>query len=98
MANDRPNPKERSLIEAAQREAPKGSSLLDAPTVIGWDHPTAQPAGDAGNEKWAGVAALMEAERRAAEEQRRKTRRTVIVCLVVLLGLVLIAVVRVMMR
>jgi hypothetical protein len=60
----------------AHRQVPRAAvSPLDAPTVLGWDHPAAQAGPKAAADKWARVAALMEAERGEADEKRRRMRR-----------------------
>jgi hypothetical protein len=52
---------------------------IDTPTVDGWDHPsalnTAPKVKIAAEEKWARVAAAMEAEQREARQAREKMRR-----------------------
>ena len=52
---------------------------IDTPTVEGWDHPSAQdPAPKvkiAAEEKWARVAAAMEAEQRESRRARERMRR-----------------------
>ena len=104
------NEKERSLIESAQREAAArrrggsdvartpSASPLDAPTVVGWDHPAAQETPNVNAEKWQRIAALMESERSENEERRRRMRRGAIAFLVVVLAFALFAVARMLVR
>ena len=75
-----------------------GPPPFDGPTVVGWDASAAQAAPGPAAEKWARVAALMEDERREAEERRRKAQRRMVIFLSVVLGVVLIATVRVLVR
>lgn len=98
METNRLSDKERALMEAARRSGSAPVSPLDAPTVVGWDHPAAQDGPQSANGKWAHIAALMDAERGEAAVKRRKLRRNMIVFLVALLGLVLIVVARILAR
>ena len=98
METNRLSDKERALVQAARRSGSAPVSPLDAPTVEGWDHPAAQDAAPSASGKWTRIAALMDAERREAAAKRRKMRRNMIAFLVVLLGLVLIAVARILAR
>ncbi len=97
MGTNRLSDKERALVQAARRAGSAPVSPLDAPTVDGWDHPAAQDDPQSASGKWTRIAALMDAERRAAAAKRRKMRRNMIAALV-LLGLVLIAVARILTR
>jgi hypothetical protein len=86
---------------APGRAAPRAPvSPLDAPTVLGWDHPAAQtaPAPPPADDKWARVALLMEAERREAEEKRRRTRGTALAAFSVLVLIVAIVLARALIR
>ncbi len=87
MATERMSDEERA---AARRAAAAPVSPLDAPTVVGWDHPAAQAAPLAADDKWAHVAALMEAEHRAGVALRRRMRRNAIAVAVALLVLALV--------
>ena len=83
----------------AHRQAPRPSvSPLDAPTVVGWDHPAAQAGPKAAEDKWARVAALMEVERSEAEQKRRRLRRRAFAVLGFLCIVVLIAFARALIR
>jgi hypothetical protein len=74
-------------------------SPLDAPTVLGWDHPAAQAAPPKPEDaKWARIAALMERERRAAAARRRQTRRNGFAVAAVLLLILLIVFARGLLR
>ena len=90
MATDRMSDKERALVAAARAPV----SPLDAPTVVGWDHPAAQAAPPAAGDQWARVAALMAAEHREGVERRRRMRRTAIAVAVGLLALAALLAVR----
>lgn len=85
---------------APERAAPRGpSSPLDAPTVLGWDHPAAQGAPPKPEEeKWARIAALMEPERRDAAARHRRTRRNGFAVAAVLLVILLIVFARGLLR
>lgn len=85
---------------APERVAPRAPvSPLDAPTVLGWDHPAAQGAPPKpADEKWARMAALMERERRDAEARRRRTRRNGFAVAAVLLLILLIVFARALVR
>jgi hypothetical protein len=80
------------------RGEPRAVSPLDAPTVIGWDHPAAQAPPGAGEDKWSRIADLLEAERAEAAEKRAKTRRGVIIFLSCLFFIMLIVGARVLVR
>jgi hypothetical protein len=82
----------------ARAGGPGATPPLDGPTVEGWDHPAAQGGGGPDEEKWARVAALMEAERIEANEQRRRMRRFTIAFVVVALALVLLVLARMLAR
>ncbi len=91
-----PGPRPRAPERAAPR-AP--TSPLDAPTVLGWDHPAAQaPPPKPEEEKWARIAALMERERRDANARRRRARRNGFAVAAVLLVIVLIVFARGLLR
>lgn len=97
--------KERALLEAARRElgakAPPRAPVtpLDAPTVLGWDHPAAQGAPPKSEgEKWARVAKLMERERRDADDKRRRTRRNGLAAVAILVLILLIVFARALLR
>jgi hypothetical protein len=83
---------------APRREAAKKLSPLDAPTVLGWDHPAAQKPASAAEDKWARIAALMESERLEAAEKRGKARRAAIIFLCCLFLVVLIVGARTLVR
>jgi hypothetical protein len=75
------------------------SSPLDAPTVLGWDHPAAQAApASPDDQKWARIATLMERERRDAEARRRRTRRNGYAVAAVLILILLIVFARALLR
>jgi len=83
--------------ERATSRAP--SSPLDAPTVLGWDHPAAQGAPPKPeDEQWARVARLMERERRDTHARRRRTRRNGFAVAAVLLVILLIVFARALLR
>ena len=83
----------------AHRQAPRPAvSPLDAPTVLGWDHPAAQAAPKAAEDKWPRVAALMEAERSEADQKRRRLRRRAFAVLGFLCIVALIAFARALIR
>jgi len=95
------NDREDALIASALREAAVAKAKrtgnfvsnavpttpMDAPTIMGWDNPAAALALDVSAEKWARIAALMDAERNEGRERRRITRRNVMLCLGGMLGL-----------
>jgi len=85
---------------APERAAPRAPvSPLDAPTVLGWDHPAAQGAPPKPeDEKWARIARLMERERRDAHASRRRTRRNGFAVAAVLLVILLIVFARGLLR
>jgi hypothetical protein len=85
------------VLEAAGLGA--GVSPLDVPTVAGWDHPAAQrgPPKVEGD-KWARIAALMEAERREAEARRRRMRRNALTVVAFLVFILLIVLARALIR
>jgi hypothetical protein len=62
-----------------RRAATAPTTPIDTPTVDGWDHPSARDTAPkvkiAAEEKWARVAAAMEAEQQEARRAREKTRR-----------------------
>jgi len=96
-----PSPSRRGNGQAthAQRPAPRPAvSPLDAPTVLGWDHPAAQAGSKAIEDKWARVAALMEAERSEADQKRRRLRRRAFAVLGFLGFVVLIVFARALIR
>ena len=69
-----------SPAAAPRRPAPVAPTTpLDAKTVDGWDHPAARDAAPkvkiAAEEKWARVAAAMEAEGRESRQARERMRR-----------------------
>jgi hypothetical protein len=110
MDSSRLSAKEQALIDAARRDVAAAdggtrnavpdsppTSPLDATTVVGWDHPAAQPAPKS-DDKWTRVAALMEAERREAEEKRHKARRGLVVFLATLFLVVTIVGVYMLVR
>ena len=80
------------------RGALRAVSPLDAPTVLGWDHPAAQAPPGAGEDKWSRIADLLEAERAEATEKRAKTRRGVTIFLICLFLVILIVGARVFVR
>ena len=82
----------------ARSARPVRASPLDAPTVVGWDHPAAHGARPRDEDKWAKVAALMEAERAEANANRRRMRQFTIAFVGVALVLVLLAVARMLLR
>jgi len=83
----------------AHRQAPRPAvSPLDAPTVVGWDHPAAQAGPKAAEDKWARIAALMEAERSEADQKRRQLRRRAFAVLGFLFIVVLIVFARALIR
>ncbi len=91
----------RPQARAPERAPPRGpSSPLDAPTVLGWDHPAAQSAAPPKpeDEKWARIATLMERERRDADAQRRRTRRNGLAVVAVLVLILLIVFARALLR
>jgi len=98
MASDRRRHKERGLIEATRRAKPKRLSPLDVPTVVGWNNPAAEPAAGATADRWARLAALIEAERSQAQEQRRRTQRNMIAVLAAVLGMALVAALWMLLR
>lgn len=78
--------KESALIEQAQWErdhqalptdwedaAPLGAESAFPATVLGWHHPDAHPA--AVDDHWAGVVAMIAAERAAGDAHRARQRR-----------------------
>jgi hypothetical protein len=74
-------------------------SRLDAPTVLGWDHPAAQgPPPKAAEDKWARVAVLMEQERREAETRRRRMRRSGLAVVAAMAFIALIVLFRALIR
>jgi hypothetical protein len=77
---------------------PTPVSPLDSPTVVGWDHPAAQGAPETNEDKWARVAALMEAERAEENAKRRRMRKFTIVFVAVGLVIVLLALARMLAR
>jgi len=80
---------------------PRGpSSPLDAPTVLGWDHPAAQAAAPPkpDEQKWARIATLMERERRDAEARRRRARRNGYAVAAVLVLILMIVFARSLLR
>lgn len=83
-----------------ERPAPRAPvTPLDAPTVLGWDHPAAQGATPKPeDEKWARVAKLMERERRDADEKRRRTRRNGLTVVAVLVLILLVVFARGLLR
>jgi len=85
---------------APARAAPRApSSPLDAPTVLGWDHPAAQAAPPKPeDDKWARIAVLMERERRDADARRRRTRRNGYAVVAVLVVILLIVFARALLR
>jgi hypothetical protein len=83
---------------APRREAARKQSPLDAPTVLGWDHPAAQKPASAAEDKWARMAALMESERLETAEKRAKARRAAIIFLCCLFLVVLVVGTRALMR
>jgi hypothetical protein len=90
----------REARPAAPAPARAPSSPLDAPTVLGWDHPAAQAAASSKPEeqKWARIATLMERERRDAEARRRRTRRNGYAVAAVLVLILLIVFARALLR
>jgi len=64
-------------LRTHQATAP--TSPIDAPTVDGWNHPSASDTAPkvkiAAEEKWARVAAAMEAEQRESRAARERMRR-----------------------
>jgi len=93
------NPQARAT--APERAAPRAPvSPLDAPTVLGWDHPAAQGAAPtkAEEEKWARIAALMERERRDSDARRRRARRNGFAVVAVLVVILLIVFARGLLR
>lgn len=84
---------DKALIDGAQREAgvdlPStrtdwdddllGAESAFPETVIGWDNPAADaPGSDRAGDKWAYIAAMIEAERAQAHAARARTRRIVL--------------------
>lgn len=55
------------------------TTAIDTPTVDGWNHPAARDAAPkvriAAEEKWARIAAAMEAEQRESRKARERMRR-----------------------
>jgi hypothetical protein len=81
--------------------APSAAALsrLDAPTVLGWDHPAAQgPPPKAEEDKWARIAVLLERERREADARRRRMRRNGFAVIAVLALIVVIVFLRALVR
>jgi hypothetical protein len=93
-------PRPQARPAAPGRAAPRAPvSPLDAPTVLGWDHPAAQGAPPKPeDEKWARVAVLMERERRDADARRRRTRRNGFAVVAVLVVIMLIVFARALLR
>jgi hypothetical protein len=86
---------------APERAAPRAPvSPLDAPTVLGWDHPAAQgaPPPKPEEEKWARIAALMERERRDADVRRQRMRRNAFAVVAILVLILLIVFARSLLR
>ncbi|MGB8437207.1 MAG: hypothetical protein WCE38_23425 [Burkholderiales bacterium] len=77
--NPNPGGNRRSPAQARHPATTAPISPIDHPTVDGWNHPAAHdPAPKvkiAVEEKWARVAAAMEAEQREAREARERMRR-----------------------
>jgi hypothetical protein len=71
--------RKRPAMPQPRRVPASPTTPIDHPTVDGWDHPSARDAAPkvkiATEEKWARVAAAMEAEQRESRQARERMRR-----------------------
>jgi hypothetical protein len=83
--------------QPARRGPTAPTTPVDTPTVDGWDHPSARDTAPkvkiAAEEKWARVAAAMEAEQRQARQARARMRRIARRCAIGATVVILLAIV-----